>query len=29
VEAGDGNVTLEYKILELMEMVFESENGCK
>jgi hypothetical protein len=29
VEASGGNVTLKYKILELMEMVSENENGCK
>jgi len=29
VEASDGNVTLKYAILELMEMVSESESGYK
>jgi hypothetical protein len=29
VEVSEGNVTLKYKILELTEMVSESENGCK
>jgi hypothetical protein len=29
MEASDGNVTLKYTILEFIEMVFESESGCK